>query len=133
ASESEVIEACRLAHAHEFISAMMNGYQTEIGEAGASLSGGQRQRLALARVFLSGASILILDEPTSALDYESERHIREALKGVCQRAGMTVIVIAHRLSTIEGADRLLILQDGVIVAEGAPMELRRTSEWYAAM
>ena len=133
ATQDEVIEACSLAHAHEFIMQMPKGYETELGEAGNRISGGQRQRLALARAFLARASILILDEPTSALDYESERHIREALKDIRERTGLTVIIIAHRLSTIRDADQIIVMQDGRVSVCGAPSELHLTSDWYAAM
>ena len=99
ATREEVIEACQQAHAHDFVTALPDGYETSVGESGTLLSGGQRQRLALARAFLSTATIVILDEPTSALDYESESKIHAALRNLIAQRQATVIVIAHRAST----------------------------------
>jgi ABC-type multidrug transport system fused ATPase/permease subunit len=121
ASDEEVREAARLAHAEEFILKMPDGFQTVVGERGAMLSGGQRQRLSIARALLRDPAILILDEPTSALDYESESLIQDALDILTE--GRTVITIAHRLSTIRNADRVIVLQEGQIVEQGSFSEL----------
>jgi ATP-binding cassette subfamily B protein/subfamily B ATP-binding cassette protein MsbA len=129
AMEVEVIEAAKAAHAHEFIEALPQGYQTVVGERGYRLSGGQRQRLALARAILKQPEVLILDEATSALDSQSERLVQEALAMFKQ--DRTVLVIAHRLSTITGADLILVLDQGKIVEQGTHQELLRQGERYA--
>jgi len=116
ATESEVIEAARKAHCHEFISALPKGYGTFVGERGVKLSGGERQRIAIARALLKNAPILVLDEATSSLDSESESLIQDALETLMQ--GKTVIIIAHRLSTISKMDRIIVIEDGRVVAEG---------------
>ena len=121
ASDEEVREAARLAQAEEFIDRLPEGFQTLIGERGATLSGGQRQRLAIARAILRNPAILILDEPTSALDYESESLIQKALDNLSK--GRTVVTIAHRLSTIRSADRILVLNHGRLVEQGTYDEL----------
>ena len=116
ASDDEVIEAARQAHAHEFISQIKDGYASMVGERGVKLSGGQRQRVAIARVVLKNAPILILDEATSALDSLTEQAIQETLDQVMK--GKTVIVVAHRLSTIAHLDRILVFDQGRIIEDG---------------
>ena len=121
ATDEEVWKAAIAARCHEFIEAMPDGLQTVVGDRGLKLSGGQRQRIALARAFLKDAPILLLDEATSALDHESEEMIREALARLMR--GRTVIAIAHRLATLRSFDRLILMEDGVILADGPPERL----------
>jgi len=121
ATQADIEEAARRAHAHDFILEMPDGYKTIVGEMGARLSGGQRQRLAIARAILNNPSILILDEATSALDTESERIVQSALDELV--SGRTVFAIAHRLSTIKNCDRIVVLDKGDIVEIGEHEEL----------
>ena len=121
ASDAEVIAAARQAHCHEFIDKLPEKYNTFVGERGVKLSGGERQRVAIARALLKNAPVLVLDEATSSLDSESEALIQDALETLMQ--GKTVIVIAHRLSTIMKMDRIVVVQDGGIVAQGTHLEL----------
>jgi ATP-binding cassette, subfamily B, bacterial len=121
ATDEDVIESAKAAHAHEFIMNFPDGYNTLVGERGMRLSGGQRQRVAIARAILKNSPLLILDEATSSLDSESEEHIQEAMKTLM--AGKTVIVIAHRLATIKMMDRIVVLEGGVILEEGTHAEL----------
>jgi subfamily B ATP-binding cassette protein MsbA len=123
ATEAEVIEAAKIANAHEFILASPDGYQTVIGDRGSRLSGGQRQRLSIARAILRNPPILILDEATSALDTESEKLVQEALQRLMQNR--TSLVIAHRLSTVQHADEIVVLQHGRVVERGTHDELVR--------
>jgi ATP-binding cassette, subfamily B, bacterial len=131
ATREEIEAAARAAHAHEFISRLPKGYETEIAEAGGGLSGGERQRLSVARAILKNAPILILDEPTSSLDSISEEIVFAALRRL--RAGRTTIVIAHRLSTVRDADRILVLDGGKIAAQGRHEELLKSSQLYRRM
>jgi ATP-binding cassette subfamily B protein len=131
ATREEIETAARAAHAHEFISRLPKGYETEIAEAGGGLSGGERQRLSVARAILKNAPILILDEPTSSLDSISEEIVFAALRRL--RAGRTTIVIAHRLSTVRDADRILVLDGGEIAAQGRHEELLKSSQLYRRM
>ena len=112
-----VMQAAQLAGAHEFVSELPEGYDTLVGEQGATLSGGQRQRIAIARALFTHPRILILDEATSALDYESEAILQRNMAAICQ--GRTVIIIAHRLSSVRGANRIIVLDKGRIVEQGA--------------
>ena len=121
ATDDEVKEAARAAHAHDFISGLPQGYDTEVGENGAFLSGGQKQRLAIARAILRKAEILLLDEATSALDAQSEAYVKEALDRLTKN--VTTIVIAHRLSTVLEADRIMVVQDGRVIEQGNLDEL----------
>ncbi|ENO83404.1 carbohydrate ABC transporter [Thauera linaloolentis 47Lol = DSM 12138] len=121
ASDEEVVEAARKAHAHEFVAQMKDGYHAMVGERGVKLSGGQRQRIAIARVILKNAPVLILDEATSSLDSVTEKAIQETLDEAMH--GKTVIVIAHRLSTIAHLDRILVFDHGRIVEDGSHAEL----------
>jgi ATP-binding cassette, subfamily B, bacterial HlyB/CyaB len=126
-----VIAAAQLAGAHDFILEMPEGYDTIIGERGATLSGGQRQRVAIARALLTNPRILIFDEATSALDYESERIIQANMQAITR--GRTVIVIAHRLSAVRFADRILTLENGRVIEDGTHDELVRRGGRYAAL
>ena len=129
ATHDEVVAACKVANAHDFIMASAEGYDTNIGDRGTKLSGGQRQRLSIARAVLKNPEILILDEATSALDTESEKLVQEALTNLLK--GRTSIVIAHRLSTIYNADRIYVIDQGRIVEEGTHKELLDKGGIYA--
>lgn len=131
ATLKQVIEAAKVANAHEFIMAMENGYQTNIGDRGSRLSGGQRQRISIARAILKNPSILILDEATSALDTESEKLVQEALERLMKTR--TSIVIAHRLSTIKNADVICVMKDGEIVERGGHEELLAKNGAYSKL
>jgi len=131
ATDAEVEEVGRAAHVHPFVSRLPNGYQTAVAEAGATLSGGERQRLGIARALLKNAPILILDEPTSSLDAISEEAVFDALRRL--REGRTTLVIAHRLSTIRDANRILVLHEGQLVAQGTHDELLASNDLYRRM
>lgn len=128
ASRDEVVEAAKLAGAHEFIMELKNGYDTYVGERGVKLSGGQKQRISIARVFLKNPAVLILDEATSALDNESEYLVSKSLDKLA--VGRTTLTIAHRLTTIQGADRILVLSGNQIVEEGNHKELLEKKGMY---
>jgi ATP-binding cassette subfamily B protein/subfamily B ATP-binding cassette protein MsbA len=129
ASRQEIEAAARAANAHGFIAALPDGYDTRIGERGATLSGGERQRLSIARAFLMDAPVLILDEPTSALDAATESVLLEALHRLVE--GRTTLIIAHRLSTVRNADRIIVVHDGMIVEQGSHEELLSLDGRYA--
>jgi subfamily B ATP-binding cassette protein HlyB/CyaB len=126
-----IVAAARLAGAHDFICKMQHGYDTSIGERGVSLSGGQRQRIAIARALVGDPRILIFDEATSALDYESESIIQDNMRDIVK--GRTVLIIAHRLSTVRSADRILTIENGLIVEDGAHDQLVAGNGRYAAL
>jgi len=126
-----IVAAAKLAGAHDFICKMQNGYDTSIGERGVSLSGGQRQRIAIARALVGDPRILIFDEATSALDYESESIIQENMRDIVK--SRTVLIIAHRLSTVRSADRILTIENGLIVEDGAHDKLVAGNGRYAAL
>lgn len=129
ASKEEVIAAAKMAGAHDFISALPDGYDTFVGERGVKLSGGQKQRISIARVFLKNPPILILDEATSALDNESERLVQQSLEKLAK--GRTVFTIAHRLTTIRGADTIWVLTDKGVEEQGSHSELMKQGGLYA--
>jgi ATP-binding cassette subfamily B protein len=131
ATEQEVIEAARVANAHDFIMALPEGYDTAIGERGVKLSGGQKQRLSIARAVLKDAPILILDEATSSVDTETELLIQQALERLME--GRTTIIIAHRLSTVARADNIVVLEDSGIREQGTHEELLRTGGLYSTL
>ena len=128
ATEVEIFDASKAAHAHEFVIELPDGYQTVVGEKGINLSGGQRQRLAIARAILKNPRVLLLDEATSSLDTESERLVQEALERLM--AGRTTFVVAHRLTTIQRADRILVLNKGRLVEEGTHASLMEKKGLY---
>ena len=131
ASEQQVRDALAAANLLEFVEGLPNGLQTQVGENAARLSGGQRQRLAIARALIKNAPILILDEATSALDNESERQVQASLERLMR--GRTTLVIAHRLSTVQNADRIIVLDAGRIVEQGAHSELLAANGLYASL
>ena len=131
ATEQEILTAAKNAYALEFINKLPNGLDTIVGERGIKLSGGQRQRIAIARAFIKDAPILILDEATSALDSESEYLIQQSLERLMN--GRTSIVIAHRLSTIAKLDRVIVLDDGMIIEDGTHDELLANDNLYAKL
>ena len=131
ASKEEIIEAAKLANAHDFITSLPNGYDTDIGQRGVKLSGGQKQRISIARVFLKNPPILIFDEATSALDNESENIVKESLERLAKNR--TTLVIAHRLSTIRNAERILVLTENGIEESGTHGELMEKGGVYASL
>lgn len=131
ASDAEVESAARAAHAHEFLTALPDGYDSFVGERGVMLSGGQKQRIAIARAILRNAPILLLDEATSALDTESERLVQEAVDRLSE--SRTTVIVAHRLSTVRKADRIIVFENGSIVAQGKHDDLVAQGGLYARL
>jgi subfamily B ATP-binding cassette protein HlyB/CyaB len=130
-SMERVMQAAKLAGAHEFILDLPEGYDTQVGEQGCSLSGGQRQRIAIARALVADPRILIFDEATSALDYESEAILQQNMAHICK--GRTVIIIAHRLSTVRPTHRIFVLDKGVIIEDGPHDELLKRNGLYSRL
>jgi ABC-type multidrug transport system fused ATPase/permease subunit len=128
---NEVLAACEAAGVNEFVDELPDGYDTLIGERGVNLSGGQRQRVALARALIAGARIIVLDDPLSAVDTETERLLVDNLRPAV--AGRTVLVATQRLSTVQVAERAAVLEDGVIVEDGAPLDLLERGGLFARL
>ncbi|HIU26485.1 MAG TPA: ABC transporter ATP-binding protein [Candidatus Copromorpha excrementigallinarum] len=131
ATDDEVIEAARLGGCHDFISRLPEGYNTKIGENGATLSGGERQRISIARAFLKDAPVIILDEIAAALDVENEKKIQDSLNRLME--GRTVIIISHRLKSVEHVDSIVVINDGRVEASGSHRELLKTSPTYGRL
>jgi ATP-binding cassette, subfamily B, bacterial len=131
ATDSEVEAAAAAAAAHDFLKALPDGYETFVGERGVMLSGGQKQRIAIARAILRDAPVLLLDEATSALDAESERAVQKAVDELA--VGRTTIIVAHRLATVKKANRIVVFDQGSIVAEGTHDELVQQDGLYARL
>jgi ABC-type multidrug transport system fused ATPase/permease subunit len=131
ATEEEIVEAAKMANAHEFIMRMPDGYDSLVGDRGSTLSGGQRQRIGIARALIRNSPILILDEPTASLDAESEELVIEALERLME--GRTVITIAHRLSTLRRADKIIVLKDGIVAESGTHEDLLAADGVYAQL
>ena len=129
ATDAEVIAAAKLANVDVFAEKLPDKWNSQIGENGCELSGGERQRISIARAFLKNAPIILLDEATASLDVENENLIQSALSRLIQ--DKTVLVIAHRMRTVAGADKVVVLSDGIVVEEGAPDELIRKKGMYA--
>ena len=130
-TEEQMMDACQKARCHGFISALPEGYDTVVGEGGATLSGGERQRISLARAFLKDVPILLLDEPTASLDADNEAMVQKALDEIAKER--TVIMIAHRLKTVRGAEQILVLQNGRIVQNGTHDQLAGQEGLYARL
>ena len=131
AMDEEIMQAARLANCDEFVSRLPDGYDTVIGENGSELSGGERQRISIARAFLKDAPIILLDEASASLDVENETAIQTALSRLIK--DKTVIVIAHRMRTVSGADKIVVLADGVVQESGKPEELLKQNGIFARM
>ena len=127
-TDEEIEDACKKAQLHDFIIEQPKGYDTIVGENGVVLSGGQAQRLAIARMFLKGSKIMLLDEATSSLDNESQGKVQKVLEGL--RGNYTTLVVAHRLSTIVNCDKIILISNGKIMAEGKHKDLMKSSELY---
>ena len=127
-STNEVYEAAKKARCYDFIMALPDGFQTVVGEGGASLSGGEKQRISIARCILKDTPIVILDEATASVDADNESYIQQAISELCE--GKTLIVIAHRLGTIRNADKILVIKDGQISEEGTHNSLMEQNGIY---
>jgi subfamily B ATP-binding cassette protein MsbA len=130
-TQGEIEQAAKLAQAHDFISKMINGYDSPVGERGQLVSGGQKARLSIARAFVRNAPILILDEPTAALDSHAEAEIQSAIDSL--EKGRTVICIAHRLSTLANMDEIVVLDHGRVVEQGSFEKLLKAKGYFAKM
>lgn len=130
-TDADVVAAARLAHAHDFISSLPDGYDTECGDRGVRLSGGQRQRIALARALVRRPSLLLLDEATSALDAEAEAAVQDAIDGLAAR--QTLVIVAHRLSTVRGAGTIVVVAGGRVAEAGPHDALMAHDGAYAAL
>ena len=128
ATEEEIINACKIAQAHEFISSFPDGYKTELGQGGVNLSGGQKQRLAIARALVKQPEILILDDSASALDYVTDSKLRQAIKELGNN--ITTFIVSQRTASIRNADKIIVLEDGEIVGIGTHDELLSSCEIY---
>ena len=131
ASDEEVLAAAKLANCDEFADKLPDGYNSMIGENGCTLSGGERQRISIARAFLKDSPIILLDEATASLDTENETLIQSALSRLIENK--TVMVIAHRMRTVSGADKIVVLSDGIVKEQGTPQELLKKGGTYAHM
>ena len=131
ATDEEVLAAARLANCEEFAEKLPDKWNTDIGENGCELSGGERQRISIARAFLKDAPIILLDEATASLDVENETLIQTALSRLIKNK--TVLVIAHRMRTVAGADKIVVLADGVVAEQGSPAELYKKNGFYTHM
>ncbi len=133
-TEAEIINAAKLANAHDFIQTFPDGYDTQVGERGMQLSGGQKQRIAIARAIISKPTLLLLDEATSALDSESEKIVQKALDQLLESNNqMTTVVIAHRLQTVRNADIIAVLSEGVVSEQGNHDDLMEKGDIYRGM
>ena len=130
-TEQQILDACRKARCHDFISTLPESYDTVVGEGGATLSGGERQRISLARAFLKDVPILLLDEPTASLDADNEAAVQKALDEISKER--TVIMIAHRLKTVRGAQQILVLENGRITQKGTHNQLVGTDGLYSRL
>ena len=128
ATDEEVVAAAKAAQAHDFISGFPDGYDTQLGQRGVNLSGGQKQRIAIARALVTKPSVLILDDSTSSVDVETESKIQDALNELSEKH--TSFIVAQRISTVLNADKILVLEDGKIAAEGTHTELLKSSPIY---
>ncbi|KAK3234961.1 hypothetical protein CYMTET_54811 [Cymbomonas tetramitiformis] len=133
ASMEDVIQACQMANAHDFIKGFSDGYDTSVGTGGSKLSGGQKQRIAIARTLVKKPQILLLDEATSALDNESERLVQAALDSLLQTQRRTTLIIAHRLTTIRNADKIVVVDEGKVAEQGTHDELVKLKGKYAVL
>lgn len=131
ATDEEVIEAAKAAQCDEFIMRLTDGYETVIGENGSTLSGGERQRISIARALLKDAPVVLLDEATASLDVENESAVQDALSRLIRKK--TVLIIAHRMRTVASADKVVVLENGRIVQQGAPEELLKQKGMYRHM
>lgn len=131
ATDEEVVQAAKLAHCDEFVEKLPKGWNSMIGENGSELSGGERQRISIARAFLKNAPIILLDEATASLDVENETMIQEALSRLIKNK--TVLIIAHRMRTVTGADKIVVLKDGIVAEQGSPDKLVKEGTIYKHM